>query len=219
YRPAKPGQLYWRIAQFLFPFYTQPPEGVLGHHLITNAWVPMDDHHTLTFTMLPRPQTGPGVPGWSRQARLPIQGWSAKYPQVGLETLPNTSDWYGRFRLSTHPRNDHGLDRQLQRSGQSYTGIASLRAQDQAATESMGPIYDRTEEHLAVSDVMVIRVRRRLLQALDRYQKDGETPPGVDQPAVYRVRSGGVVLPEGADWIAATEALRTAVPASLNPSS
>ena len=35
-------------------------------------------------------------------------------------------------------------------------------------------------------------------------------PPGVDDPKAYAVRSGGVVLPRGADWIEATRELRAA---------
>ena len=30
YRPAEAGQPYWRIANFLFPFYAMVPTGVLG---------------------------------------------------------------------------------------------------------------------------------------------------------------------------------------------
>src|SRR5205085_2519648 len=39
FRPADPGQLYHRIALFLFPFWTMIPTGVLGHHVIAPAWV------------------------------------------------------------------------------------------------------------------------------------------------------------------------------------
>ena len=82
--------------------------------------------------------------------------------------------------------------------------------QDQAVTESMGPIYDRTREHLGTSDAMVIRTRRRLIEAAKALRDRDEAPPGVDDPRVYGVRSGGVVLPRGADWIEATRKLRTA---------
>ena len=74
----------------------------------------------------------------------------------------------------------------------------------------MGPIYERSSEHLGSSDVMVIRVRRRLMQAARALAQEGITPPGVDHPEVYRVRSGGCFLPEGADWLEATEDLRQA---------
>ena len=42
YRPADEGNYYWRVAQFLFPFYTQIPTGVLGHQILTRA--PSDPH-------------------------------------------------------------------------------------------------------------------------------------------------------------------------------
>jgi hypothetical protein len=35
-------------------------------------------------------------------------------------------------------------------------------------------------------------------------------PPGVDDPSVYRVRSGGVFLSPDADWVEATRELRQA---------
>ncbi|MBX5467290.1 MAG: Rieske 2Fe-2S domain-containing protein [Firmicutes bacterium] len=203
WRPAKPGYNYWRIANFLFPFFTQMPEGVLGSHLFLGARVPMDDEHTLYFTLARRRRRQTGV--LERQA---IEGESPKYPMVKNPQLPNGTGWYDRFRTVASAENDYQIDRALQRSGESYTGIPTLPAQDQAVTESMGPIYDRSQEHLAVSDVAVIRVRRRLLQALRAYLEEGKTPPGLDHPEVYRVRSGSVLLPEGADWIAATAAQR-----------
>jgi len=72
----------------------------------------------------------------------------------------------------------------------------------------MGAIYDRTHEHLGTSDVMVIRTRRRVINAARALRDQGVTPPGVDDPTVYRVRSGGVILPRNADWLEATKELR-----------
>jgi hypothetical protein len=105
--------------------------------------------------------------------------------------------------------NDYLIDRKAQKST-SYTGINSIFIQDQAVTESMGPIYDRTQEHLGTSDMMVIRTRQRLVDAARALRDSGTVPPGVDDPGVYRVRSGGVVLPRGADWVEATRELRCA---------
>ncbi|WP_067932792.1 Rieske 2Fe-2S domain-containing protein [Alicyclobacillus kakegawensis] len=205
YRPAKPGYMYWRIANFLFPFFTQSPEGILGHHVITNAWVPMDDHHTMSFIMI---RKSPDQDNWPK--RHPLLGDSDKYPTVQTPMLPNTSDWFGRFRSALNSSNDYGLDRERQREGLDYSGIKYLPVQDRAVQESMGPIYDRTQEHLAVSDAMVIRVRRRLLSAIRALADKNITPPGVAQPEVYRTRSGSVILPEGVDWVEATRELRQA---------
>jgi hypothetical protein len=51
---------------------------------------------------------------------------------------------------------------------------------------------------------MVIRTRRRLLSAAKALRDHGVQPPAVDEPALYRVRSGGVLLPRDADWQTAT---------------
>ena len=40
--------------------------------------------------------------------------------------------------------------------------------------------------------------------AIDLLQ--GNIPPTVDHPELYRQRSGGVMLPRSADWVEATEA-------------
>ena len=74
----------------------------------------------------------------------------------------------------------------------------------------MGPIYDRTQERLGTSDTMIIRTRKRLIDAAKALRDAGQNPPGVDNPGVYAVRSGGVVLPRGADWVEATKELRKA---------
>jgi len=191
-RPAEPGTSYWRIANFLFPFWAMVPTGVLGLEVRARCWVPMDDEHTLAITIgrLPR-----GTAKAGRQTVTPV------------ETLPNTTDWYGRFRAVANAGNDYLIDRALQKRD-SFTGIGSIFLQDQAATESMGPISDRTQERLGTSDAMVIRTRKRLIDAAKALRDRGQVPPGVDNPEVYAVRSGGVVLPQEANWIEATAELR-----------
>jgi phthalate 4,5-dioxygenase oxygenase subunit len=74
----------------------------------------------------------------------------------------------------------------------------------------MGPICDRSQEHLGATDSMIIQTRRRLLKAAKALRSTGEAPPGVDAPAVYAQRSGGVILPRGAHWFEATRELRRA---------
>jgi phenylpropionate dioxygenase-like ring-hydroxylating dioxygenase large terminal subunit len=195
-RPGPPGQHYWRVAQFAMPFYTFTPPGVLGVKKNNGARVPMDDYHTMTFFMNHggrRPNTGPAAP----------------FP----EKLPNSSDWYGRFRFEQNQSNDFHIDRAAQRVNKGsagYTGITGILMQDAAMTTSMGPIMNRTTERLGSTDAMVIQTRRRLINAVRAHMERGVTPPGVDNPEVYRVRSGGVFLPEGVDWVQATAELRKA---------
>jgi Rieske oxygenase family protein len=94
--------------------------------------------------------------------------------------------------------------------GESYTGLPSVVLEDQAITESMGPIYDRSQEHLGTSDIMIIRTRLRLIRAAQALWDKAEVPPGVDRPEFYRQRSGGVILPRSVDWFEATRDLRRA---------
>jgi phenylpropionate dioxygenase-like ring-hydroxylating dioxygenase large terminal subunit len=191
-RPSGPDQTYWRVANFLFPFWAMVPTGVLGLEIRARAWIPMDDEHTLALTI----------------GRLPMRSAKVGRQTVGpVETLPNTSDWYGRFRAVANKNNDYFIDRDKQKT-ESYTGIDSIFLQDQMATESMGAIYDRTQERLGTSDMMVIRTRKRLIDAARALRDRGEVPPGVDQPGVYAIRSGGAVLPRTANWLEATAELR-----------
>jgi phthalate 4,5-dioxygenase len=46
YRPAEADSYYWRIAHFVFPFFTFTPPGPLGAKVSASCWVPIDDEHT-----------------------------------------------------------------------------------------------------------------------------------------------------------------------------
>jgi len=197
YRPANAGNTYWRVAHFLFPFYTMVAAGVLGLKVSVRAWVPLDDYHCFGLSMnkigtQSRRRGGPN----DNQADAPLR--------------PDSTDWYGRFRFEADARNDYQIDRDKQRTWQSYSGIPSVSLEDHAVTESMGPIYDRTQERLGSTDAMIIRTRRRLMSAAVALRERGVVPPGVDDSAAYRLRSGGVVLPADADWTEATRSLQEA---------
>ncbi len=105
--------------------------------------------------------------------------------------LPNTTDWYGRWRLAENESNDWKIDREAQRAGVSYTGIENITMQDQAITESMGPIVDHDFEHLMVSDVMISRTRRRLLREARAYAETKKTPEQALNPHWYGEPRGG----------------------------
>jgi len=67
----------------------------------------------------------------------------------------------------------------------------------------MGEIVDHTYEHLAPSDQMITRTRRRLLIAARALRDKGVVPPCVDRPDLFQqVRSGECEL-AAADWQAA----------------
>jgi phenylpropionate dioxygenase-like ring-hydroxylating dioxygenase large terminal subunit len=205
YRGAGPGKTYWRFANFMMPFWTQTPQGKFSEHLHNRAWVPMDDNHTMFVSLMWRqhpPSIGPNkrgeiMPGFKR----------------AFDYLPNSSDWHGRWRLNGRPENDWLIDREAQKTGGNYSGIDGIHAQDQAITESMGPVTDHLFEHLAPSDKMIMGTRRRLLKAARAHAKDGALPPGVDNPEIMSaVRSGDFITDAKLGWRDAYDAqMRSAV--------
>ena len=94
---------------------------------------------------------------------------------------------------------------------QSWTGIMGIGDQDHAVVESMGDIYERTQEHLGTSDLMVISLRRLLLKWAKDLRENGTPPVGVDDPIAYRARSGGIVLPNGINGMDVTGDLQRGI--------
>jgi hypothetical protein len=118
------------------------------------------------------------------------------------------SDPRRRFYTAANLGNDYLLDYELQRT-ELRLGIPFLgNLQDRAMTETMGPIYDRTQEHLGTTDAMVIFARRLLLDAAKTLRDRGAAPANVDDASLYRVRPASVILPDGESWVAATEKAR-----------
>jgi phthalate 4,5-dioxygenase oxygenase subunit len=201
FRPAEEDSYYWRTAHMLFPFYAMQPTGPLGENAKLNAYVPMDDENIMQW-----------------ECHVDMTGKGRRRGGERGEYQPTTSDWFGRFNLVQTMENDYLLDPEAQKNWVSYTGIPGIRQQDMAMTESMGPIYKRWQEHLGTTDVMIIRTRQRLIRAAKALQDQGTIPPGVDQPEVYRVRSGEAILPRDADWWQASKDLREAWGFAAQPS-
>jgi phthalate 4,5-dioxygenase oxygenase subunit len=211
HRKAEEDTEYWRIAHFLMPFYTMNPTGLLGTRVSIHAWVPIDDEYTMDWVIAEPGSNDPNERGIGGLLRGPssLRGQrtdDAMKPMEPLNagTLPQTSDWNGRFRPAANVQNDWLIDRNVQKTMSTYSGIPS-DAQDPMAQESMGLIYDRTQEHLGITDSMIIRTRRRLIDAAKAFRATGEVPPGVDQPSLYRMRAGGALLPNGVNGLEATK--------------
>ena len=194
YREGEPGQTYWRIAHYLMPFWTMPPTGPFADNLHTRAWVPMDDTHTMFVSLM--------WTGNKRSLGLRKDGTPVPGHVTGIDHRPNTTDWYGRWRLIHDGADDYGQDRVLQRMG-NYSGIVGIHLQDQAITESMGEITDFGFEHMAPSDVMVTQTRKRLLALLKAHKK-GAVPPCVDDAnTLLGLRGGEFLAPAALDLMGA----------------
>ena len=195
-RDAEADSYYWRITQFLMPTYTMIPVPV-GFPVSFTAATPIDDERMMGFTVTWHPDR-PLTEGEVGQ----IRAWTGVHTEVDPTT----------FVPVRNQDNDYLIDRAVQRSGVSYTGIRGIREEDLAMQEGMGPIFDRGSEHLGSADLAVIAMRRRMLDAVRALSERGEVPYEVRQPDAYRVRSAALVLPREAQWeVAAAGALTARV--------
>ncbi len=153
----------------LMPFHKLISTSPIGAHV----WVPIDDETTMNYSV----EYWPDRPLSDEDLEE-----SKSFHFIHPELLP------GSDRAVLNKDNDYMIDRALQASGKSYTGMFGLGVQDCGIQESMGPVADRSIEHLGKSDTTIIQIRRLLLRALKDFEAGG-TPPGLD-PASYRVRSG-----------------------------
>jgi phenylpropionate dioxygenase-like ring-hydroxylating dioxygenase large terminal subunit len=203
--------LFWhRITQFILPYFTMIAASD-PNTVQCRAWVPLDDNYTLQFMMsgrLDRPVTE----AEREQATRLFDSWGGYVEQ--------TSDPRTRYYTKANLHNDYLLDYGLQEK-ELVIGIPFLgNLQDRAMTETMGPIYDRSQEHLGTTDAMVIFVRRQLINAAKALRDHGLVPANVEDPNLCRVRPASVLLPEDESWIEKTEEARNAdggVPISWVP--
>ena len=175
---------YWvRVYQYIMPV-TQvrgriapvrgegaPPKIPLisGHY-----WVPIDD---VTVSVINFSYSAdPDIP-LTREFALASE---TDYGRGPGDLLPDR-------RLKKSWRNDFLIDRDLQRT-QSFTGIGGINTQDVAVQEGMGPIADRSQEHLGSTDRPIVTLRRLLLEAT-RAVEAGGRPRGVDSSSYRSVRA------------------------------
>ena len=177
-RNAEDGNYYWRITPWVMPCFTMvPPRG--DHPIHGHFWIPIDDENCWAWSFDYHPVRA--LTAAERQAMRDGKG-------VHVATIPGT------YLPLANRRNDYLMDRAAQRAGLTFSGVDGIGMQDASLQESMGPIADRTREHLTSTDHGIVLARMRLLKAARALAENGDAPPGVD-PAHHRVRSASLILP------------------------
>ncbi|MBV8083581.1 MAG: aromatic ring-hydroxylating dioxygenase subunit alpha [Chloroflexi bacterium] len=181
-------ETYVRMYHFVMPFTQIRPQQLGGrdrtefHPIVAgHFWVPMDDHNCMVWN-------------W----RYSYGGEAInKDPDVEHQAGRAPSDQLPNFRKKQNRDNDWLIDRQAQKTD-TFTVIAGINTQDHAVQESMGPIVDRSKEHLGPADKAIITTRQLLLKAIKTVQ-DGGDPPGLAD-SYYGLRAQERVFPRDADW-------------------
>lgn len=181
-RHGEPDTYYWRVTQWLFPWFTLiPPFG--EHSLAGHVWVPIDDHHCWAWSINFRPDRP--LSDDERAALAAGKGIHVEYEAPGS------------FRPKANRDNDYLMDRVAQKEGRSYSGVFGFAMQDASLQESMGPIQNHAAERLLPTDRGIVMARRMLYEAAVGLQA-GKEPPARNA-AAQRVRAAGVLLPRDAD--------------------
>jgi phthalate 4,5-dioxygenase len=171
-----------RIVPFIMPSGRIIPGGELqgpGNATIVFE-IPIDDENTATYSVRYGPQPIP------RDIRLRETGFDdpTLYSESTQRFLPTRADYRQYQRRDQMDRN--------------WTGFRGIATEDAFIATSMGPISDRTREHLIASDLAVIRMRRRLLESVDRMEQ-GRDPVGVGVDA-GRISAIDAPVPAGDHW-------------------
>lgn len=178
--------IYVRTSPYIMPCFSivpGPPTAKFDENDIRGFrfWVPIDDEHSWLYILNMRQQP------FADDERAALRSWID----------PD-------YRRKRNLHNDYRIDRELQRT-RLYSGIDAVNPaeQDGCATETMGPICDRSQEHLGYSDKTIIALRKMLLNAV-RELAQGKAPPHMIRQEAdrdfSRLRSVKGILPAGTDW-------------------
>ena len=165
-----------RVTQAIFPATFVIP--LSETMTITQMHVPVDDTHTYWYTFF-------------TSFAGPLDKEAMRAQRQQFITLPDYIPKAGR-----HNNWGFAADEQMSTT---YLGMGEedINVHDQWAVESMGPIADRTREHLGTTDKIIMANRRMLVKAIDTVQGGG-VAPGVADSA----QSTSMTGPDTVDGIA-----------------
>jgi phenylpropionate dioxygenase-like ring-hydroxylating dioxygenase large terminal subunit len=163
-RDAGEGKRYVRVSAYLFPCAVAVPVGTRDGNgsldgFEVHTYIPIDDTHSWRWDF-----------GFKRSRTIDSEKDVHRRKVIGAN-----------FRRIPNWENHYLQDREMQRT-KNFTGMADFLTHDSCATESMGALFDRSKEHLGLSDKAVIAVRRQMLDKIKEFQETGEAPFLVTDP-------------------------------------
>jgi nitrite reductase/ring-hydroxylating ferredoxin subunit len=187
-RTTPNGHKHIRVNAYIVPWGTCVASIPFGGG--QGLFVPIDDEHCFRYFIVMQPVVNPRGLGGQGYASDPNWPYGV-FGGAGRGSIARTLT----------AENDYLIDREKQRKV-SYSGIDDFVSQDLMVTESMGAIYDRSNERLGTTDVPIIRMRRILMDAA-RGLAQGRQPPalaGVDGHDLRNIRAVEKILEPGEQW-------------------
>ncbi|HEX4829725.1 MAG TPA: Rieske 2Fe-2S domain-containing protein [Trebonia sp.] len=185
-RTTPAGHAHVRVTAYALPYSTMVASIPFSES--QTLFIPIDDENCWRYALVPRARRNPhGLGGANLFAVAPF-------------STPITTERNGIIPRLYTAGNDYQIDRaiQMDASAGTFSGVSDFVSQDLMVTESMGPIYDRTQEHLGSTDKAISRMRHILISAA-RNLAEGKEPPAVTGD-FRSIRGAEKILEPGEDW-------------------
>lgn len=173
---------YLRVSNFVMPNLSAVPGETQGAGYLINWHVPIDDEHHWKYMIV-----------FSRETPLDQEKFQQRY----------ATEIDSDYRPARNRANRYLQDR-AEMKDKTFAGMGLFFAEhDLFASESMGLICDRTQEHLGSTDKAIIAARRLLLNMIRKLQQDGELLHLIRDPGANRFPHLVVlseVVPNTTDW-------------------
>lgn len=150
-------------------------------------FVPVDDHNTMFYYIV-----------WKRDGAIDADTRKKYDENMGLHVGTDLDENFVSIRQR---HNNWMQNREAMQTGKSFSGIHGINMEDIAVHESMGPIYDRSKEHLGASDLAVIHFRRQMIEAAETFVQTGKTLRETRPSFEYsRLRTGEGMISHAERW-------------------
>jgi phenylpropionate dioxygenase-like ring-hydroxylating dioxygenase large terminal subunit len=165
WRPLGDGKAYLRVSNFVMPNLSAVPGEAQGAGYLVNWHVPIDDTHHWKYMLVV-----------SRERPLDKALLQKRYAAEIMSDYRPTRNRANRY-----------LQDQEEIKSKTFAGLGSFfPVQDLYATESQGPVQDRTQEHLVSSDKAIVAARKLMLKAIKGVQEGQEAPRVIRDPKANR---------------------------------
>jgi phthalate 4,5-dioxygenase len=183
-RTTPNGHTHVRVTAYALPYSTMVASIPFsaGHGM----FIPIDDENCWRYFSAPKTWRNPRNLGGMNLFALAPFSTPATNPRDGIIPREYTAE------------NDYQIDRDTARHG-IFSGVSDFVSQDLMVTESMGPIYDRTQEKLGTTDMAISRMRHILISAAKGLAA-GKEPPAVGERDYRGIFGAEKILESGEDW-------------------